>query len=72
MYLCLDCGELFQEPFMYVEKHGEQQMCCPYCKGDYVDTFRCDECGEWICSDKYYIIGKRKYCDECCMKISLE
>ena len=58
MYICLDCGYLFEEPKHYTETHGldtppyEQLIGCPKCSGAFVETYRCDCCGEWII-DKY-------------------
>ena len=74
MYFCLDCGELFEKPLQYIEDHRnckEYISCCPNCNGDYVKTYRCDKCGEWIDNDKYYKIGKKKYCEECCAEMNL-
>ena len=54
MYLCLDCGELFEEPKHYTETHGldfppyEEWSGCPECAGAYVKTILCDYCEEWI------------------------
>lgn len=42
-YKCRCCGEVFDEPRVYVETHGftdglyETWSCCPYCGGDYED-----------------------------------
>ena len=42
-YKCNNCGEIFDEPRVYVETHGftdglyETWSCCPYCGGDYED-----------------------------------
>ena len=41
MYICCNCGEIFDAPHVYYEPHGftdglyERQSCCPYCGGDY-------------------------------------
>jgi hypothetical protein len=72
MYICLECGELFEQPLRYKEECGEDNTCCPSCKGDYVQTFRCDECGEWIDSKEYYKVKNKRYCEECCVKLNLE
>lgn len=71
MYICLDCGELFEKPLKYIEDHGESNSCCPVCGGSYVSTFRCEECGEWVTSKTYYKVKNNKYCDECCVKLNL-
>ena len=47
-YKCNNCGEIFDEPRVYVETHGftdglyEAMSCCPCCGGDY-DEFDPDE-----------------------------
>lgn len=77
MYLCLDCGGLFEKPYEYKEQHGfdspphETVSCCPYCKGDYVKTYQCDSCGGWIENNTYYEVDKNKYCEQCCTKLNL-
>lgn len=41
MYICENCGEIFNEPRTYYESHGftdgryEQRSCCPVCGGGY-------------------------------------
>ena len=41
LYICHNCGEIFDEPRTYHETHGftdgryERQSCCPCCGGDY-------------------------------------
>lgn len=43
-YKCKDCGEVFDEPQEYVERHGfddgfaERWSCCPYCGGSYAEV----------------------------------
>lgn len=40
-YKCKCCGEIFDEPRVYLETHGftdgfyETWSCCPYCGGDF-------------------------------------
>ena len=71
MYLCFDCDRLFEEPKKYTETHGfdcppyETWYGCPYCGGPYVETMRCDECGEWITGDYIEMPGEVKVCDKC-------
>lgn len=49
MYICRNCGEIFEEPHVYYETHGftdglyERQSCCPCCRGDYVEYEEPDE-----------------------------
>jgi hypothetical protein len=71
MYICLECGCLFEEPKCYYEKHGldcppyEEWLGSPCCRGDYVEAYRCDYCGEYINTDTYVEVGNKKYCEEC-------
>ena len=71
MYLCVECGKLFEEPIRHVETHGlecppyESWDGCPHCGGGYVKTMRCDECGEWIIGEYVELTNGAKYCDAC-------
>lgn len=70
MYICLECGELFEEPKHYVETHNldtppyEEWTGCPRCGGAYTGTYRCECCEEWIDND-YIGIGDLRYCQNC-------
>lgn len=50
-YICRNCGETFDEPLTYVERHGlehgpyETMTCCPVCGGDYEEASECEMCG---------------------------
>lgn len=54
MYICLDCGNVFDEPKILKESHGfhdgyyESLYYCPECLGDYEEACICDKCGEII------------------------
>lgn len=71
MYICLDCGKLFEEPRKYVETHGfdsppyEEWYGCPECGGVYTETKRCDNCGRWIRGEYIKLDGGYYYCDNC-------
>lgn len=77
MYVCLDCGCVFEEPESYCEKHGldygpyEEWDGCPSCGGSYTETYRCDCCGEWITND-YVQIDDERFCDNCFTIHSIE
>lgn len=73
MYVCLDCDSLFEEPNTYygetLEYFGapcrECVSGCPSCGGYYQETFKCDQCGEYIV-DKYVELSDgTKVCDNC-------
>lgn len=71
MYVCVDCGLIFEQPKDYVETHNldtppyEEWSGCPKCAGYYTEAFSCDYCGEWI--DDVYIKtdDDRRYCLNC-------
>ena len=73
MFVCLECGNLFEEPIEWKEDRGEcfgfpayeELSGCPYCKGSYVETYRCGCCGEWINTNTYVQIGDERYCEDC-------
>jgi hypothetical protein len=54
MYICENCGEVFEEFGTYYEHHPygngyatEEWSCCPYCKDtDIVEAHECECCGE--------------------------
>lgn len=51
MYKCRDCGEYFEEPEIYYEKHEfwgapctEEIQCCPYCESnDFDESWKVEE-----------------------------
>ena len=55
-YICLDCGEIFDEPQMICETHYEldEKPCetfyvCPHCgEGDFEEARICEVCGEYM------------------------
>lgn len=71
MYVCVDCGKLFEEPKECVETHGfkappyETWYGCPHCGGAYVKTMQCDVCGKWIAGEYVELNDGDKICDEC-------
>ena len=74
-FICLDCGETFDENEIdtWEESRGEYwgvQCCesmsgCPYCRGGYVETYECDCCGELITDQYVEIEDGHKYCFNC-------
>lgn len=71
MHICLDCGILFENPKHHTETHGldsppyETWSGCPECGGAYVETTRCDECGEWITGEFVELNGGQRICEQC-------
>ena len=71
MYLCLDCGALFEDPQKYTETHGlssppyETWTGCPECGGGYVETICCHLCGEWVTGEYVKLKDGTVACDQC-------
>ena len=77
MFLCLECGALFENPRYYRDYHGEcfgypayeEYNACPCCVGAFVETYECDGCGKWITDDYVELDDGSRYCEECyCVK----
>ena len=70
MYVCLECGNIFEEPEHSVETHGfpfppyEHFYDSPCCGGNFAEAFKCDCCDEWI-TDSYVKVDDKRYCSEC-------
>lgn len=53
MYICLKCGEVFDEPDIEKEypvpefPEYEEWTVCPWCGGDYEEAVKCLICDEW-------------------------
>ncbi len=71
MFVCLDCDYLFEEPGMHCAsdefERFDEDMCngCPCCGGAYIETFKCDICGEWITGDYAEAADGTLICEEC-------
>lgn len=56
MYICNECGEVFEEPKIYEEHHPygmgyavEKIAVCPHCKDTDIDEAKvCQRCGEYV------------------------
>lgn len=50
MWICNDCGTVFENPREYYEHDtGYHGMDCPHCGSDDIDEAeRCAECDEWV------------------------
>ena len=67
MYICENCGEVFEEYNTIVERHpygmgyaSEEWASCPYCGDtDIVEAEECENCGE------YFAHLTDGLCDEC-------
>jgi hypothetical protein len=72
LFACIECREVFEEPIYWEETHGldtppyERWSGCPYCKGSYVELYKCSCCDEWIITDGYVKTeDDKRYCNDC-------
>lgn len=71
MFICLDCGCVFDEPKHWIETHGldsplyEEWDGCPFCGGAYAETYKCDGCNDWLCGTYAETKNGNKYCENC-------
>lgn len=71
MYICKDCGTIFEYPREYRDTHGldnppyEEYSGCPECGGAYTETFKCCECGEYVYGEYVELKNGEIYCADC-------
>ena len=71
MFVCLDCGKIFDVTKHYVETHGldhpryEEWDGCPLCGGAYAATYKCDECDCWITGEYIKTTSSQRICEHC-------
>ena len=71
MFICYDCEMIFDEPKIWVEKHGletppyERHAGCPSCGGAFTTTYKCDDCGEWITGSYIKLESGERICENC-------
>jgi formylmethanofuran dehydrogenase subunit E len=71
LFICMECGELFEHPVEWVETHGfstppyEHWSGSPCCHGNYAETFKCDMCDEWIEGQYIKTNDGDRICDNC-------
>ena len=71
MYICTECGFLFEDPDYWEETHGfdygpfESWSGCPKCGGAYVETYECDCCGEYIVESYIKTENGERICENC-------
>lgn len=75
-FICLECGETFEEPKLYSEdltpggafeggSFIHQYYACPYCEGAYRYAVKCNACGKYIDNEKLEFVDHQYLCDEC-------
>ena len=71
MFICFDCGQIFEMPEQWQETHGfnrspyEHFNGCPSCGGAYTKTYRCDCCDEWINGEYIKTEHDKRFCRDC-------
>lgn len=71
IFICLECGHIFDEPKICTEKHGldsppyETYSACPYCEGTFTKAHECDSCGEWIVGSYIKLNSGERICEDC-------
>lgn len=71
MFVCTNCGEVFEDPDCWEEGHGldygpfEQWSGCPACGESYVEAYKCDCCDEWITGRYIKTDNDQRICEDC-------
>lgn len=71
MFVCYDCEKTFDEPKIWTNTHGldtppyESYAGCPSCGGAFTETYKCDDCGEWIFDDYVKTASGHRFCENC-------
>lgn len=71
MWLCIDCGHIFEEPLRWEERYGfdygpfEKFSGCPKCGESYVKAYKCDECNKWIQGTYIKTTSGQRICENC-------
>lgn len=61
MYICTECGEVFDNISWWIEPHGEELCGCPYCGGAAQKAKKCGVCGLYYLEEEL----NGGVCDEC-------
>lgn len=71
MWVCTNCGHIFEEPHRWEERHGfdygpfEKFSGCPKCSEPYVEAHQCAECEEWIRGGYIKTSSGQRICENC-------
>jgi methionyl-tRNA synthetase len=74
MFICTDCGRIFDEPITWQERHGldtppyETFSGCPYCREPYERAVECEVCGEYFAESEL----TDGVCDNCVVELEDE
>ena len=78
MFVCIECGYVFQDAECWKERHGfdygpyENFSGCPECGGSYVEAHKCDCCDKWITGSYIKTEDGKRYCENCYVVMDLE
>lgn len=79
MYICKNCGEVFDVPKKIFESHGftdgtgEELFVCPNCEGDYEEAIECENCGAVVgISDVCLTDDDKQVCQSCADELAAE
>ena len=71
LYVCLECGGLFQNPVEWEETHNldtppyERFSGSPCCFSNYTTAYKCSCCGEYIVDSYIKIDSDERICGNC-------
>lgn len=71
MFVCLDCGHIFEYPYCWEERHGleygpfEKFSGCPRCGEPYTEAHKCECCNEWIAGEYVKLNSGERICNGC-------
>lgn len=71
MFVCKECGALFDEPVINCDMHGlnappyEVTQVCPSCGGTFCEAPYCRTCGEPISGEYIELYDGSAVCPEC-------
>lgn len=77
MFVCIECGNIFEFPMRFVETYGldtppyQEFTCCPDCGGAYAEAHKCDHCGEWIDGTYIKLDNGNRFCENCYMPMEV-
>jgi methionyl-tRNA synthetase len=61
MFICDDCGAVFEVPHGQMQPHGERYNVCPACGGGFSEAKQCPVCGEYHSPEEQ----RFEVCDTC-------
>ena len=72
MYICLKCKQLFLNPKIWKEPHGELFAGSSCCQDDFIEAFRCSDCRLYITDNYIELSDGSKFCLNCASQKELK